>query len=187
LAGEVSGALLADGVERAMDEAGFETAHLVGNSLGGYVALQLAERGRARSVLAFAPAGGWAPDDPAMGETLDYFVAMQRGVKVLAGQADAIVATAEGRRNATRFIVGNEYARMSGYGRLRSRPRADHLSGPGRLGHGRPVARLALDRRPLPRGVVPGAEWVELDSVGHCPQLDVPLEAVHLILDFTAA
>ena len=41
-------AALADAVERAMDEAGFETAHIVGNSLGGYVALQLAARGRAR-------------------------------------------------------------------------------------------------------------------------------------------
>ena len=52
--------LLPDAVERAMDEAGFETAHMVGNSLGGFVALQLAARGRARSVVAFAPAGGWA-------------------------------------------------------------------------------------------------------------------------------
>jgi pimeloyl-ACP methyl ester carboxylesterase len=54
---------LADGVERAMDEAGFETAHIVGNSLGGYVALQLAARGRARSVVALAPGGGWADGD----------------------------------------------------------------------------------------------------------------------------
>ena len=38
-----------------MDEAGFETAHIVGNSLGGYLALQLAARGRARSVVALAP------------------------------------------------------------------------------------------------------------------------------------
>ena len=48
LEGEVSDALIADAIERAMDEAGFETAHIVGNSLGGYVALQLAARGRAR-------------------------------------------------------------------------------------------------------------------------------------------
>ena len=47
--------LLADAVERAMDEAGFETAHIAGNSLGGYIALQLAARGRARSVVALAP------------------------------------------------------------------------------------------------------------------------------------
>jgi pimeloyl-ACP methyl ester carboxylesterase len=46
-----------------MDEASFDTAHLVGNSLGGYVALQLAARGRAETVVAFAPAGGWARGD----------------------------------------------------------------------------------------------------------------------------
>ena len=63
LEGEPSGMLIADAVERAMDDAGFETAHLVGNSLGGFVALQLAARGRARSVVAFAPAGGWARGD----------------------------------------------------------------------------------------------------------------------------
>jgi pimeloyl-ACP methyl ester carboxylesterase len=50
--GEISDATLADSVERAMDEAGFETAHIVGNSLGGYVALQLAARGRAQTVVA---------------------------------------------------------------------------------------------------------------------------------------
>src|SRR5207249_8482853 len=49
LEGELTGGMLADGVERAMDEAGFGLAQFAGNSLGGYVALQLAERGRARS------------------------------------------------------------------------------------------------------------------------------------------
>jgi pimeloyl-ACP methyl ester carboxylesterase len=33
----------------------------------------------------------------------------------------------------------------------------------------------------------PHADWVVLDGVGHCPQLDVPLETVQLILGFTAA
>src|SRR5450631_2924228 len=42
-----------------LDEAGLGSAHLVGNSLGGWVALELARRGRARSVLAFSPAGAW--------------------------------------------------------------------------------------------------------------------------------
>jgi pimeloyl-ACP methyl ester carboxylesterase len=32
----------------------------------------------------------------------------------------------------------------------------------------------------------PHADWVELDGVGHGPQLDVPLEAAELILGFTA-
>lgn len=50
---------LADELERVMDEAGWDTAHLVGNSLGGWVAFELERRGRARSVTAIAPAGGW--------------------------------------------------------------------------------------------------------------------------------
>lgn len=30
------------------------------------------------------------------------------------------------------------------------------------------------------------ADWVILDGVDHCPQLDVPVEAAELILGFTA-
>ena len=56
---DVSVGALVDAVERDMDAAGFTDAHLVGNSLGGWIALELAKRGRARSVVALAPAGGW--------------------------------------------------------------------------------------------------------------------------------
>jgi pimeloyl-ACP methyl ester carboxylesterase len=42
---------LVDGVEADMDGAGFATAHVAGGSLGGWVALELARRGRARSVV----------------------------------------------------------------------------------------------------------------------------------------
>jgi pimeloyl-ACP methyl ester carboxylesterase len=48
---------LADAVERAMDDAGFDRAVLCGNSLGGWIALELARRGRADSVVAISPAG----------------------------------------------------------------------------------------------------------------------------------
>ncbi|HSJ73047.1 MAG TPA: alpha/beta fold hydrolase [Miltoncostaeaceae bacterium] len=57
---EPGAGLMPDAVERAMGEAGFATAHIAGNSPGGFVALQLAARGRAASVVALAPAGGWA-------------------------------------------------------------------------------------------------------------------------------
>lgn len=32
---------------------------------------------------------------------------------------------------------------------------------------------------------LPHADWVELDGIGHCPQLDIPLEAARLTLGFT--
>ncbi|HEY2207518.1 MAG TPA: alpha/beta fold hydrolase [Pseudonocardia sp.] len=52
-------AALVDEVERQLDDAGIDTAHLVGNSLGGWVALELARRGRAMSVVGLSPAGTW--------------------------------------------------------------------------------------------------------------------------------
>jgi pimeloyl-ACP methyl ester carboxylesterase len=48
---------LADAVEREMVGAGFDTAHIAGNSLGGWISLELARRGRARTVTAISPAG----------------------------------------------------------------------------------------------------------------------------------
>jgi pimeloyl-ACP methyl ester carboxylesterase len=57
-------ASMTDAVERDMDAAGFATAHLVGNSLGGWIALELAKRGRARTVVALSPAGGWTAGSP---------------------------------------------------------------------------------------------------------------------------
>jgi pimeloyl-ACP methyl ester carboxylesterase len=55
----VSITALADAVETTLDAAGIGAAHLVGNSLGGWIALELGRRGRARSVVALSPAGGW--------------------------------------------------------------------------------------------------------------------------------
>jgi pimeloyl-ACP methyl ester carboxylesterase len=49
--------VLADAVERAMDAAGFERATVCGNSLGAWIALELARRGRAGRVVAISPAG----------------------------------------------------------------------------------------------------------------------------------
>ena len=48
---------LADAVEDEMARAGFDRAHLAGNSLGGWVSLELARRGRAETVTAISPAG----------------------------------------------------------------------------------------------------------------------------------
>jgi pimeloyl-ACP methyl ester carboxylesterase len=56
---EIGAKALFDALERDMDEAGFDSAHVCGNSLGGWAALELANRGRALSCVAISPAGGW--------------------------------------------------------------------------------------------------------------------------------
>lgn len=205
----VSGALLADAAERAMDGAGFATAHLVGNSLGGYVALQLAARGRARSVVALAPAGGWAAGDDSYRETLAGFAAMRDDLIAAAPHAGALLATSEGRRRATRRVaVAYEHIpaeliahQMVGAAACRATgPLIDHAL---REGYPLDLAAVACPVRivwgtedrllPWPsaasryREGLAHADWVVLDGVGHCPQLDVPLETAELIMGVTSA
>jgi pimeloyl-ACP methyl ester carboxylesterase len=208
LAGRGSDAL-ADAVERAMDEAGLETAHIAGNSLGGYLALQLAARGRARTVVALAPAGGWAQGDDSWRDTLALQAGMQQLVRWAAPQAERLLATAEGRRRATQYIVTNfehipvellahqmlGVASCPAVGALIDSAiaggwslDAERIACPVRIVWGTADRLL-----PWPSAAarfrhdwLPHADWVELDGVGHCPQLDVPLETAQLILDFAA-
>jgi len=90
-----------------MDAAGWEIADIAGNSLGGFIALQLAQRGRARSVVALATAGGWPAGDAAEGQTMEYFRTMNELVRAAAPQADMIASTPEGRRGSTAYITVN--------------------------------------------------------------------------------
>ena len=52
-----------DAVEEYLDDHRLERPHLVGNSTGGFVAIELARRGRAATVCALSPAGFWSTGD----------------------------------------------------------------------------------------------------------------------------
>jgi len=199
---------MADEVERAMDDAGFETAHIVGNSLGGFITLLLAARGRARSVVVFSPAGGWPPDDPTRSQTRDHFAEMHERVVRAAPNAEAIMETDRGRRNATLATTVNyehippellahqlRGAALCEAITLNERSTDDtewaldaaRIECPVRVVWGTedkllpwPTAAARFREQLLPH-----ADWVVLDGVGHCPQLDLPLEAAQLILGFT--
>jgi pimeloyl-ACP methyl ester carboxylesterase len=57
VAGNPTVSALADALELDLDERGLDQVHILGNSLGARLALELARRGRARSVVAIAPSG----------------------------------------------------------------------------------------------------------------------------------
>ncbi|MGY1814962.1 alpha/beta fold hydrolase [Blastococcus sp. SYSU D00820] len=63
LSGPASIGALTDDAERFLDARGLDTVHVAGNSMGGWMAVELARRGRARSVCALSPAGFWEPGD----------------------------------------------------------------------------------------------------------------------------
>ncbi len=64
LTGRATVAELTDHTERYLDGLGLDTVHVAGNSLGGWMAVELARRGRARSVCGLSPAGFWDPGAP---------------------------------------------------------------------------------------------------------------------------
>jgi pimeloyl-ACP methyl ester carboxylesterase len=208
LPADVTEQALVEWAERFLDAEGIETAHVVGNSLGGYVALQLAERGRARSVVALAPAGGWAVGDPSLVETLELFRTTHALVQTAALHADSIASTAAGRQRATQYIV-SEHAHLSPglvAHQIRGAAACDALpliDAALRDGYALDAERIDCRVRIVwgsadrllawPASAtryrdqwVPNAEWVVLDGAGHSPQLDRPLETAQLILGVTA-
>ena len=71
---------LTDATEKLLDDRGLATVHVAGNSMGGWMAIELARRGRARSVCALSPAGLWTA-----GNTHDRSRDRLRRTKKLAG------------------------------------------------------------------------------------------------------
>jgi pimeloyl-ACP methyl ester carboxylesterase len=99
-------AALVDDVERRMDKLGWQTAHVVGNSLGGWVAFELERRGRARSLTAIAPAGGWGQHSATKYETVLKF--LLGGPALIAARllGPRILELPFGRRIATLPVSG---------------------------------------------------------------------------------
>src|ERR1700737_2691672 len=50
---------LVDGIEEELDRLGLQKVHIAGNSLGGWIGIELARRGRAHSLVLLSPAGAW--------------------------------------------------------------------------------------------------------------------------------
>jgi len=154
--------------------------------------LQLAARGRARTVVALAPAGGWAVGDESYKQLLRFQATMQELVKTVAPHAEAIPATPQGRRRATEHITTNfEHIPVSLLAHLirgaascvAALPLIDHAY---REGWNIDAAKISCPVRivwgtadrllPWPSAAarfrndwLPHADWIELECVGGRP------------------
>jgi pimeloyl-ACP methyl ester carboxylesterase len=95
----------ADSVENHLDELGVGSAHLVGNSLGGALTLELAKRGRARSVVALAPAGGWSEGDGEALRLARFFERQTRVARMTGRVIPVVMRRPRSRRFALRDIM----------------------------------------------------------------------------------
>lgn len=201
-------ATVVDAVEAMMDSAGMERAHLVGNSLGGWVCLELAARGRAMSVVALCPAGGWESRSREERAILRVFRTNDRLVRASRRQLPMVARRPRLRAFALRKLVSHPervseadalalFQGALGCTVVKAATRA-HRAGPF-FGDLAPIAcpvrilygtRDQIIRWPayytrLPR-LLPGAEFIALEGLGHCPMWDDPDLVARRILEVTA-
>jgi pimeloyl-ACP methyl ester carboxylesterase len=187
--------VLAGSIAGLMDELGLESAHLAGNSLGGWIALELGKGARARSVTGLCPAGLWgaplrAAGPPAKGRThalarslrwLLPVLTMSRRVRRLA--LAGVVADADRvPRHAARRMISS-YARATAYEATRTAMLSSAFTGAEQIRVPLTLGFGELDRliRPL-RLSIPGARSVVLPGCGHIPMWDDPALVTKLIL-----
>jgi pimeloyl-ACP methyl ester carboxylesterase len=201
-------AAMADGLEKVLDEAGHERAHLVGNSLGGYLAFEMANRGRGLSVVALSPAFGWEGDRPPRHTERQFRLAHRMGP--FAKKRAKFLATRPGLRKlafrdviahpervkpsaAYDLIVGS--ADCSIFDQLMDHVEAneyrgkwnDDLGVPTRIAWGTHDRTIPLKTcSAFYRQALPDAEWVDLPDCGHLPQHDDPELVARTILEVTA-
>jgi pimeloyl-ACP methyl ester carboxylesterase len=192
---------LADAVEDEMARAGFDRAHIAGNSLGGWIALELARRGRAETVVGISPAGLQHARE------MDWGAGILRGMRWLARNAPAPEA-----------LLRNVVTRSLFAGPVTARPwklDPDELMEETELFANCPGFEATLPHtfRAQPRGLttlevpvlilwgtldvillprqgrrferlIPGAELRYIKGIGHVPMSDAPEELAEAIANF---
>ena len=199
----------ANAVEAELDAAGFEQADIAGNSLGGGLALELAKRGRARTVVGVSPAGMWTRDE------WRAFVKKcrrdHRTIRMVLPIARRLVRTHRGRHvlmadncvhpdrippvEAQRLLAGFAYCDVAA--QLAANTRADgamaridgleQVSCPVLILH--PSGDRIMSREHAERFLaeLPHAELRELPECGHTAMFDEPELVATEILQFTSA
>ena len=193
---------LVDRVERQLDDLGLEKPHLAGNSLGGWISIDLARRGRATSVCALSPAGFWWDRD-SNEQVAGHIQSTRRLVRITRPVAPVAVRMAAVRRYGLRGVAchgerlsaarvmdliadAGDCPFMDGYSAGERVAPLDPLPCPITLAwsefdHVVPAetfGRAARER-------LPGADWVLLPGVGHIPMIDDPDLVARTILAST--
>lgn len=175
-----------------LDDLGLERAHVAGNSLGAWVAIELAMQGRALSVTGLCSAGFWSrPLGPRASPA-------RAAGRVLAPLVGPFVRTARGRRLLLAASVGHPdrvpppaaaelvraYVAAPSFERANAAMRAAVIDGVEDVPAPVTLAWGELDRLVRePRGGVPGARRVALRGCGHIPTWDDPAQVVAVLLE----
>jgi pimeloyl-ACP methyl ester carboxylesterase len=197
---------LTDEAERLLDARGLGRIHIAGNSMGGWIAIELARRGRALSVCALSPAGCWTPGEGDETRASRRLLRARRQVRLVAPMAPALLRFANLRRLAMRDVAvhGERLTPdqvISAMRDVTTCEAADDMLHPSeRIEPFDPLpCRITMawsgNDRILPpqihgvtaRERLPAAKYVVIQNVGHVPMIDNPRLCADMILATTRA
>jgi len=183
---------LAEALARLLDDLDIGTAHIAGNSLGGWVALELALLGRARTVTTLCAAGMWSrplgprPElpvrrlgrlpSPLLGAVMAPSAVRRRLLAAFVAHPERVP-----RKDAARMAAA--YIAAPGYVATNREMRSDHFRGAADIDVPVTLAWGECDRLIRPRDPgIRGAEMVVLKGCGHLPTWDDPELVTQVIL-----
>lgn len=197
-----------DHLERHLDEIGLGDAHFAGNSLGGALSLEMAKRGRAHSVVALAPGGGWDRGSNESQRLAKFFTRQHRLMRATRARTRIVMRRPGTRRIALRdAMLHGEHVTPAEAVALVERALRCSITND-------VIAALAVDRGvyledldriacpvllactmhdrilPMPlhserfRREIPGVTFHEMKGVGHVPMWDAPETTAALIGDW---
>ncbi len=201
IGGRPSVAALTDAVEADLDAHGLDRVHLLGNSLGGRVAIELACRHRALSVVSISPCGLGAPMERAHQGTLMITARMINRVRY--PWLDELSRTPAGRSMllagmrampwqaspAEALTMKHGFADQTGFwSTLWNAILIDIPTGLDRIDCPVIVAQGALDvigsgQTPRFAPLIPGARFTLLPVSGHAPHSDALRTIIDLVHD----
>nr|WP_296065015.1 alpha/beta fold hydrolase [uncultured Actinoplanes sp.] len=187
-------------VAELLDELGLPSVHVAGNSVGGWVALELGRLGRARTITALSPGGLWGRRAPLFISTSMRQSRMNaRIVRRLAPNAPrsrwaraAFMIQLSGHPSRVPYAMANgaieDMATASGF--------RETLHGAERTGfrngdeiHVPVTVAFGTCDRVLPPGITrrrhelpPQTRWIKIKGAGHVPMFDEPGAVVALLL-----
>ncbi len=206
LTGKATVAALTDEMERLLDARGLDRIHIAGNSMGGWMAIELARRGRALTVCAFSPAGLWTHGTSDETRASDKVRRARRRAHLVRPVAPALLRFACFRRLAMQDAADHGE-------RLTPAQALDTLLDLARCTAAEDMLQPSesvetLDPLPCPmtlawsgndrilpphvygttaRERLPAAEYLLLPDVGHVPMIDNPRLCADMILATTRA